>query len=262
MWCKMSSILHFLQQFYKAGTLTGFAHFQILKTARQEFTSSNITDNNSQTIYPQNCSVLSQVHMRSQVPASRLYPELNPVSQLSSCCVCLGEHPTNTNDGELQRERERPFQKRRPKHTSYLPASQNTSVKTGPNKLHETFRSSILQMPLHHFGGVIQNHVCSLQSKHWFGWPSGEGKKRKRLYAAHSERIAQSAWFYCSTALSLVGATPMPILYPKYLIPYMKTGFCTVVNHLCIVHHQRAKKLQVSSVQLQVSSHLLLASLS
>jgi len=65
MWCKMSSFLHFLQEFYKTGTVTGLAHFQILKIARQEFTSSGIAEDNSQNIYLPNCVFLVFFQARS-----------------------------------------------------------------------------------------------------------------------------------------------------------------------------------------------------
>lgn len=61
-----------------------------------------------------------------------------------------------------------------------------------------------------------------------------------RLYARWGGRTAKSAWFYCSKAFHLLGfegATPMPILCPKYLILYVKTDFCMTFHYLSIAHH-------------------------
>lgn len=184
MWCKMSSFLHFLQQFYKTGRLTGFAHFQILKIARQEFTSSNIADDNSQTIYLLNYFFslpLSQVHKRSQVPASRISPELNQISQQSHKIFKQHILGWTSYQHKWYRTAERNWESPSRKEPQNIPVSslfieyfcKNWPQQTPWNISNRNFRC------LHHFTRVILNisaDYTDMETKCWFGWLSG-GKK-------------------------------------------------------------------------------------
>lgn len=189
MWCKMSSFLHFLQQFYKTGRLTGFAHFQILKIARQEFTSSNIADDNSQTIYLPNyflLLLLSQVHKRSQVPASWVSPELNQISQQSHKILKKHKLGWASYQQKWYRTAERDWEGPSRKETPNILLSSlfiENFCKNWPQQIPWNISNRIFRC-LHHFARVILNissDYTNVETKCWFGWLLGEKKYASKI---------------------------------------------------------------------------------
>lgn len=183
----------------KTGTLTDLHVSKYKKIARQEFTSSDITDDNPQTLYLPKRDFFWARSTRDHKFQRQGYLLTKHDKPTISQNILVGTLLSILPKQLIQNCRERltrSFQKRYPKYSSIFLVYRK--LKNCPKHISWHIKSRNLQMPLHHFGGVILNTSAAYthtETTCWFGWLSGK---------TNGNKTVQSGWKNSQVCLVLL----------------------------------------------------------